>query len=276
MHTPASPVADAVAGVECERSHVSLAGSVSTSASPEEQERRDTISGNSCSKSPSALPIPQRRSKQVGLPLLPVAPRATPPLLPVAALLGGSFCSSGGHTSRHRGTPYQGDVPKIFICGPASPGTRKAKNLISAPALPTLLTSPGWQNKSPGSVRSWGSNTSKATATPVSATPWTPHAPWRATKVRFSSPMVSCRSAAPYEELHGMNPSCFNVDAYGRMMPPSPHGQPSPPESPYADYPEPFIELDGQAIVQPLTDPDAGDAPSLLTSRPKPPPLTIF
>lgn len=179
-----------------------------------------------------------RKAKQASPPLLPVASRPhAPPLLPAAALcrrtvLGPAASGSQSAPSGSARRCWSGkmDVPNIVI-HENSPGTRRAKH--SGQALPTLLTSPScrWQNKSPASGRSRDSE-DKHAPTPASTASWTPHAPFQASKVRFQSPMVSCRSIVPYEDLYGTHPSLFNFDAHGKMVPPSPLGMPSPPESP--------------------------------------------
>jgi len=190
------------------------------------------VSGRGDLSAAAAVSLP-RKQKQVGPPLLPVTARAAaPPLLPAAALyrvttpFNGTYAQTPGTYTSRRGGAHHGQT---------SPGTRKARHSTPNSALPNLLTSPGWQKGSPVSARSWCSSTGKTTPTPASSAMWTPHAPWQATRVRFSSPMVSCRSVAPYEELYGSHPNSFNFDAFGRMVPPSPMGfGPSPPESPAA------------------------------------------
>mmetsp|Transcript_3923 Transcript_3923/g.10569 ORF Transcript_3923/g.10569 Transcript_3923/m.10569 type:complete len:226 (-) Transcript_3923:271-948(-) len=113
-----------------------------------------------------------------------------------------------------------------------SPGTRKNQQL---PGLTTFAVGnspahggPFWQ-KSPqgGGGESVASN--RTTASGKAKTPAaTPHAPWRATRVRFDSPLASSIDIIPYEETYGIHPNKFNFDSVGNMIPPSPCGMNSP------------------------------------------------
>lgn len=180
------------------------------------------------------LPVRNRQvlDRQAQAPMLPVRNRQIrvgPPLLPVAALyrntsacLGASGSQSASSKTGKRAT---------------SPSTRRASDTTSTGTLPTLLTgssSSFWQGKSPLSCGSDGSKGFGAGLTPASNASETPQTTWQPSKVRWCSPLISCRSVKPYEELYGRHPSLFNFDASGRMVPPSPCGYSptSPEESP--------------------------------------------
>lgn len=77
---------------------------------------------------------------------------------------------------------------------------------------------------SPGTVGGGRSSCSRAlSSTPVSVVSngsrWTPHRPWRASRVRFASPLYSHQNVTPYSEVYGEHPDTFDFDHEGNMVP---------------------------------------------------------
>lgn len=149
--------------------------------------------------------------------------RATP-LLPAAAVrkrtqvsgVGGQMLhphwAPGATPVRNMATASPARSPPVQASPLRSPGTRRASHRRSLVGGSPL--GPAWQRASPcsygspGSLKSGGGSQShRGAATPAAATPlYSPHAPWRASRVRFGSPLCMSYDITPYYE------SCWEVE----------------------------------------------------------------